>query len=158
MQAIVEQAFYRLQAQQAAEANLQTATSSLTEQHQIASAQHAQQAQQAQQLMSQVQQLETTCARLTGSGLAAEQASSDAARRAEASGEQYAWISIVYSFVADLRLWYRFVSHRAAMLAILMKPHQSHLRAASAINGAPSPPRPPCLELSNHKLVVAHRD
>lgn len=74
-----------MQAQQAAEADLQLMTANFTEQQQSLSAQHAQHAQQAQQLANQVQQLEASCASLAGQKAAAEQSSVAAMTRA---GEQ----------------------------------------------------------------------
>ena len=89
------------QAQQAAEARWQLATTSLAEQQQGLSAQHAQQA---QQLMSQVQQLEATCASLTESGAAAEQARIAAVRQAEAVGRNQCLMCFVRLSVAAGRL------------------------------------------------------
>ena len=75
-----------MQAQQAAEADLQLMTLNLNEQQQSVSAQHAQQAQHSQQLASQVQQLEASCASLADQKAAAEQTSAAATLRAQEQG------------------------------------------------------------------------
>ena len=75
-----------MQAQQAAEANLQQATSSSNQQQHSLQQQHAQQAQHAQQLAGQVADLEERCGMLTQHRTAAEADAACAMRQAESAG------------------------------------------------------------------------